>query len=235
MHIRHRCRNGPRLIKRFFAFPAEVPTGYLLRCFHEPLPGARIWNVSTDKWTPHLSQTSVLCSFSFRLYGFIRGHAGCKLGHHCKKDSGQWKPVWNCIAFIFMEWEETAGAGRWVSWYHSRYIFKEMFVGSFFIDEIKLVWFIWSYFYFRLDQIRHIISFKTQKTSWHYLHVVYSIVNGCKGFTYNVWLWYGKYKYICVLKVLLLSTFSSGNMWGLSWNWSNRLLPESLIRQTKLL
>lgn len=33
MHIRHRCRNGPRLIKEFSAFPAEVPTGYLLRCF----------------------------------------------------------------------------------------------------------------------------------------------------------------------------------------------------------
>lgn len=39
MHITHRCRTGPRLIKGFSALPAEVPGGYLLGCFTSHCPG----------------------------------------------------------------------------------------------------------------------------------------------------------------------------------------------------
>lgn len=41
--------------------------------FHELLPGARIWNVATDKWTPHPSRTRPSFSpLSYSSYSFIR-------------------------------------------------------------------------------------------------------------------------------------------------------------------
>lgn len=122
--IRHRCGNGPRLIRGLSAFPAEVPTGYLRRCFTSHCLRQGFETCPLINEHPNPSQASVLCSCSFSLYGFIRSHVGCKWERHCKRDSGQWKPVWNCTAFIFMEWEGTSGAGRWVSRCHSRYVFK---------------------------------------------------------------------------------------------------------------
>lgn len=77
-------RGWPKVHQRAFCFSSRSPHGPSLRMLHEPLPGARIWNVSTDKWTPRSSQTSGFCSFSFRLHSFIRSHTGCKLKLHCK-------------------------------------------------------------------------------------------------------------------------------------------------------
>lgn len=77
-------REWPKVHQRAFCFSSRSPHGPSLRMLHEPLPGARIWNVSTDKWTPCSSQTSGFCSFSFRLHSFIRSHTGCKLKLHCK-------------------------------------------------------------------------------------------------------------------------------------------------------
>lgn len=48
----------------------------------------------------------------FRLYGFIRSLAGCKLELHCKKQKtgGFWGM--KGIAFIFVEQKEAAEVGR---------------------------------------------------------------------------------------------------------------------------
>lgn len=61
MHIRHRCRNSPRLNRGFFYFSSSRPHGLSVLMLPEALPREGIWNVATDKWTPHSSQ--ILLSF----------------------------------------------------------------------------------------------------------------------------------------------------------------------------
>lgn len=111
-------RGWPKVHQRAFCFSSRSPHGPSLRMLHEPLPGARIWNVSTDKWTPRSSQTSGFCSFSFRLHSFIRSHTGCKLKLHCKNgilgnesqfeiallSVGRWVSQWcRCFVFVFFK------------------------------------------------------------------------------------------------------------------------------------
>lgn len=88
MHIRHRCRNSPGLIKGFSALPAVIPTGLSAAMLHELLPGARIWNVPTDKWTPHLSWSppSFFPPFAHNSYSFIRGCVGWKLANAMQRE-----------------------------------------------------------------------------------------------------------------------------------------------------
>lgn len=114
MHIRHRCRNSPRLIRGFSAFPAVVPAGYLLQCFTSHYLGQEFWNAAPVQWTPHSEPApSVLCSFSFCSYGVIRSCAGWKLGP--QKGFRAMKATFKvAFYFIFMEWK-SKGRGRKVS------------------------------------------------------------------------------------------------------------------------
>lgn len=87
MHIRHRCRNSRWLIKSVFCFPNKSPCGLSSGMLCEPSPGARIWNLSTDKWMLYPTQPAVLCSFSPGRHGFIRHRAGRELKCLCLRQS----------------------------------------------------------------------------------------------------------------------------------------------------
>lgn len=130
MHIRHRCRNGPRLIKGLSAFPAEVPMGYLFGCFtshclEQGFETCPLINEHPIRARPLSFVLSLLDCTALLETMLVASSSGI-----VKRDSVQWKPVWNCIALIFIEWKKAVGVGRWVSWYRSRFIFKETFFFS---------------------------------------------------------------------------------------------------------
>lgn len=124
MHIRHRCRNGSRLIKEFSAFPAEVPTGYLLGCFTSHCLGQGFETCPLINEHPIRARPPSFVPSLLDCMALLEAMLVASWSTIVKRDSGQWKPVWNCIAFIFMEGKVAAGAGRWISRWDSRYIFK---------------------------------------------------------------------------------------------------------------
>ena len=88
MHIRHRCRNGPRLIKEISAFPAEVPTGHLFGCFTSHCLGQGFETCPLINEHPIQARPPSFVPFSLRLYGFIRSRAGWGRERHCKEKRG---------------------------------------------------------------------------------------------------------------------------------------------------
>lgn len=77
-------KEWPKAHQKVFCFSNGGPyrPSPLMLC--EPLPGARIWNVATDKWTPlSVPGPFVLCSLSFSSYSFIRSRNHWKLERQC--------------------------------------------------------------------------------------------------------------------------------------------------------
>lgn len=97
-------------------FPSGNPYGLSAATLHELLPGARIWNVATDKWTPHLSRTRPSFSpLSYSSYSFIRACIGWKSANALqRKTSYFYGKQRNC----------RGGKVSITAWYTQRYDFK---------------------------------------------------------------------------------------------------------------
>jgi len=115
MHITQVQQRARSSSKAFPRFAEEVSTGHLVGCSASRCPGAKIWNVSADKWTPpsELDLRPLFLLFFGLVPALLEATPGWKWERRCKRGFWVMKASFGIAPLsFFMERKETAGSRR---------------------------------------------------------------------------------------------------------------------------